>query len=70
MRKRVEGRMAGHRIAYLPLREVMPAADANPWLWFAWDDGGDLLVAGVRTKADLEAAMTYPARANTHGGEG
>ena len=53
MNKRTVGRLNGYRIARLPLREVIPAADSNPWLWWAWDDDGDLLVAGAETRAQL-----------------
>lgn len=57
MRKRAVGRMMGHKYSHQPLREVMPTAEANPWLWFAWDESGDLAVAGVETERDLRAAL-------------
>lgn len=61
-RKRVEGRLRGHRITRQPLREVMPAAEVNPWLWFAWDDDGDLLVAGVESRTELEREIAEDQR--------
>lgn len=53
---RTVGRMMGYRIARKPLREMMPDAETNPWLWFAWD-GDDIIVVGVRTKRELREAL-------------
>lgn len=46
------------------LRDVMPHADgeSNPWLWWArWlprdSDERPIIVCGVRTKAECEAAL-------------
>ena len=60
MNKHVEGRLRGLRITRQPLREVMPAADTNVWLWFAWDAAGDVIVAGARTLRDLERELEDP----------
>lgn len=54
MRKYTVGQYRGFPIQLSPLRDVMPHAETNPWLWFAFTpDKSDLVVAGVETQREL-----------------
>lgn len=55
---RTVGRYRGFPIQRSPLRDVLPTAELNPWLWFAFEpDRSDLVVCGVLTRRNLEAAL-------------
>ena len=57
-RRRSIGKLHGYPIEYRPLQEVLPGAETNPWMWFAWEkDRSDLIVVGVETKCELEEAL-------------